>query len=198
MSNVANIIARILEESKQESEAIWQEYQAKTDEIKRQAELSAKASVLEIQKNAEADAAEHKRRGLAVAELEARKRALATRQALIDTAFEETLKALAVLDEGKYAEWIVKTVLEAAETGEETLLVAEKDRPLFTKMLDKLNKSLAESGRKGALKLSHESGAFVGGMVLIGEYTEKNCTFETLLRLEREDIEAEVASILFA
>lgn len=198
MSNVANIIARILEESKQESEAIWQEYQAKTDEIKRQAELSAKASVLEIQKNAEADAAEHKRRGLAVAELEARKRALATRQALIDTAFEETLKALAVLDEGKYAEWIVKTVLEAAETGEETLLVAEKDRPLFTKMLDKLNKSLAESGRKGALKLSPESGAFVGGMVLIGEYTEKNCTFETLLRLEREDIEAEVASILFA
>lgn len=198
MSNVANIIARILEESKQESEAIWQEYQAKTDEIKRQAELNAKASVLEIQKNAEADAAEHKRRGLAVAELEARKRALATRQALIDTAFEETLKALAVLDEGKYAEWIVKTVLEAAETGEETLLVAEKDRPLFTKMLDKLNKSLAESGRKGALKLSPESGAFVGGMVLIGEYTEKNCTFETLLRLEREDIEAEVASILFA
>ena len=36
-----------------------------------------------------------------------------------------------------------------------------------------------------------------GGFVMVDEDVEVNCTFETLVRLEREKLEREVANVLF-
>ena len=36
-----------------------------------------------------------------------------------------------------------------------------------------------------------------GGLVLLGDRVEANCSFETLIRLQRETLAADVAQILF-
>ena len=42
-----------------------------------------------------------------------------------------------------------------------------------------------------------KTGSFAGGVILIGEKTDKNLTFETIIASEREKKQAEIAEKLF-
>jgi V/A-type H+-transporting ATPase subunit E len=63
--------------------------------------------------------------------------------------------------------------------------------------LAEVNDALRAAGKSGNLRLSDETRRFSGGVVLVGKNVELNCTFDSTLKLIRDDIEPEVAAILF-
>lgn len=198
MSSSDIIIKRIEDEAKAEADAILAEAVQKAKAITDSAASETEALVDKIEKEAENQAQETRRRRLAVAEMEARKAALAQKQRIIDEAFDLALQDLAALPEAEIEALVTPMVLEAAEGGEE-LVVPAKDRVLYEKkLLKKLNGAMAKANKPGNLRLSAESGNFVGGVVLASDTVEKNATFEAVLRSVREENQRAIAELLFS
>ena len=74
-------------------------------------------------------------------------------------------------------------VREAEELGAEAILMA--------------NTALCAAGKPGKLTLGSETRPIPGGFILSCGDVELNCAFDTLVRLQREKLEKEVAAILF-
>ena len=55
----------------------------------------------------------------------------------------------------------------------------------------------AALGERGCLTLSEDSRDIKGGLILEGEQVEVNCSFEALVREQREPLAAQVARLLF-
>ena len=70
--------------------------------------------------------------------------------------------------------------------------------PLGVKAATKANEILKKAGKPAALTLSEEARAFQGGLLVCDGDVEVNCTFETLVRLARNEVAGEVTAVLFA
>ncbi len=130
-----------------------------------------------------------------VSRLEAKKIVLAARQEMVSKAFDLALEKLCTLPESEYASLLSKLAAKAAKTGQEQVILSQKDRTRLGKQVVTGANELL--GTKGALKLSEEVRPIKGGLILQGDRIEVNCSFETLVRLQREEMAAQVAQVLF-
>jgi len=90
-------------------------------------------------------------------------------------------------------------LLDAAETGKETVVCALEDAPVFKPaFIEEVNAELTARGKHGHLMLSAEHRPTGGGFYLLGENLEINVTLPTLLKSAREQLEPEVAAVLFS
>lgn len=169
-------------------------------------EALKKAEALVAAKQAEADAEydisveearkageEVVRRRLTVADLEVKKLLLSAKKQAVDEAFEESLKKLLALPKEEYAALVESMIAFAADDGD-VVVISENDKNVLTKaVFDKIS---AKIGRK--LTLSDTFGNFKGGVMLLGKGVDKNLTFESELALLRDEVEPEVAKIMFS
>ena len=82
----------------------------------------------------------------------------------------------------------------AAAAGKEEIIHSAKDnKRVGAQVVEKAN-ALVKGGK---LTLSGETREMDGGLILKDGQVEVNCAFETQLRVLREEMTAEVASILF-
>lgn len=169
-------------------------------------EAVKKAEALVAAKQAEADAEydlsveearkageEVVRRRLTVADLEVKKLLLSAKKQAVDEAFEESLKKLLALPKEEYAALVGSMIASAADDGD-VVVISENDKNVLTKaFFDKIS---AKIGKK--LTLSDTFGSFRGGVMLLGKGVDKNLTFESELALLRDEVEPEVAKIMFS
>lgn len=169
-------------------------------------EALKKAEALVAAKQAEADAEydisveearkageEVVRRRLTVADLEVKKLLLSAKKQAVDEAFEESLKKLLALPKEEYAALVESMIASAADDGD-VVVISENDKNVLTKaVFDKIS---AKIGKK--LTLSDTFGNFKGGVMLLGKGVDKNLTFESELALLRDEVEPEVAKIMFS
>lgn len=193
---------KILQKIRQEAEAeAADSIAAAKEKAEKSAEVilnAARERAAAIGKAAMAEAEEIKRRKMLSAGLEMRKNTLRRKREVLDEAFALALKRLCGLPDERYEALIAKLVIGSAETGTETLCVAQADRARFENGLtDKLNARLAESGKTGGLSLSPVPANIQGGAVISGDRADVNASFEALIRFARENAEREVAAILF-
>ena len=128
----------------------------------------------------------------------AQKRILTTRQKLLDQVYEEALKSLLDLDEDRYRKWLKARVLEVSETGEETLVLNEKDRGrIGEKWLADLNRSLREVNKSGKVTMEFTETEFTAGFILRSEKYEVVLSFREILEGLKGELQSEVAGILF-
>lgn len=173
--------------------------------VKQKAEISttkimddARKKIVAIEEQAKADAEEAVRRQTLIAELEIRRKALDSKREVIIKAFESAETELANLPQEKWEKLISDIVLKCSETGEEKICVPKKDFDKYKNgMLEKLNKALVEQGKKGALTLCEEPAKFNGGILLIGENSDFDGSFEMILKEIKTKSERNVAEILF-
>lgn len=192
------IILKIREEAAQEVATMLAAAKKKAAASGAKITNAAKAKVEEINNQAIADADEAARRQVLIAELEARKNALDSKRKVIEEAFAKAEKELVQLSQDKWESLIIKTVLAASETGKEKLCVPTADVEKYKKsMLAKLNAALVAAGKKGELTLAEEPAKFAGGVMLIGEHSDFDGSFSTILREVRMKYEREVAEMLF-
>ncbi|WP_312942833.1 V-type ATP synthase subunit E family protein [Oscillibacter sp.] len=175
-------IDRVLVEAKAETEKITEKYRAQAD--REAAEAAAKN---------EKTAAEREERLVSVAQMEARKDLLAAKQSQVEAAFDLALKTLRDMPEDRYIAVAADLLVRAAGEGGGEVVFSPADREKIGQAaVDEANRRL-----NGKLTLSDETRPLKGGFILVDGSVEANCTFDTLVRLQKGEMAGEVAAVLF-
>ena len=227
MNGIDKIIGRISGDAQAEIDAILAQANAEAADITAQYEAQGKAEADAILARGEKAAAERGERMASVAQLECRTANLAAKPEVLDKAFEAAKQKLLALPQDQYIALLADLAVQASSTGREQLIFSPADRARVGKAVvmaanEKLAKAVAPQlpdevtdTRAGAilnkvvtgasavlngtamLTLSEETRPMEGGFILSSGYTEVNCTFGTLIRLQRDTLAAEVAKVLF-
>ncbi len=195
MNGIEKIIDRISGDAQAEIDAILAQANAEAAKITARYEAQAKAEADEIVKRGAAAAAEREERLVSMAQMEGRKAELAAKQEVIEEAFQLALNKLLALPGERYVELLAELAAKASATGKETLIFSAKDRDTVGKQV------VAAANAKiagGALTLSRDTRSLNGGFVLSDGAVEVNCSFDTLVRLQKAEITGDVSRALFA
>lgn len=195
MNGIEKIIDRISGDAQAEIDAVLAQARDEAAEITAKYEAQARAEADEILKRGAAAAAEREERLASMAQMEGRKAELAAKQEVIEEAFALALSKLQALPEDKYVELLAGLAAKASATGKEKLIFSAKDRDTVGKKVVDAASALVAGG---AFVLSDETRAINGGFVLSDGAVEVNCSFETLVRLQKAEITGEVSRVLFA
>jgi V/A-type H+-transporting ATPase subunit E len=199
MNGIDKITGKIMEDTRQEIEKILANAQAEAKSIADS--YAAKAENLRCNMtNAGDDQAEEiVRRAKSAAELDARQQLLASKQKMIQQAFDKALEHLLNLPDQEYVSLLGHLAAQASNTGSEIVLLSPKDQQRFgEQVIQAANQQLIASGKTGALTLSTETRPIIGGLLLKAGDIEVNCTLDSIVGLSRDDLALEVAAALFA
>ena len=227
MNGIEKITARIAEDGKAENDALLAEARSQAAEITAKYQAQAKAEAEEILDQGRKNAQERERHLDSMAQMECRKAVLAAKQDVIEEAFQAAHKKLLELPTEKYVALLADLAVKASTTGKEKLIFSPSHRAQVGKaVVVAANKKLAEavaptlpgevtSSKAGAildkvvtgasavlngtamLTLAEETRPMDGGFILSDGAVEVNCTFDTLIRLQRGALAGEVAKVLF-
>ena len=227
MDGIEKITAKIIQDSEAEVTRILEETERKARSIGEEAQAQADREREEILARGRRTAGERLERLKSAAQMERRKLELAAKQEVLAEAFDLALEQLCALPEQEYAALLTKLALEATSTGREQLIFSPQDRSRVGKqvvvaanealvkgVVPELPEAITESkvgaflGKvvnttaamvtgTGLLTLSEETRPIRGGFIMVDGDIEVNCAFETLVRLQREKLEKEVAGVLF-
>lgn len=227
MEGIEKITAKIIQDSEAEVTRILEETERKARSIGEEAQAQADREREEILARGRRTAGERLERLKSAAQMERRKLELAAKQEVLAEAFDLALEQLCALPEQEYVALLTKLALEATSTGREQLIFSPQDRSRVGKqvvvaanealvkgVVPELPEAITESkvgaflGKvvnttaamvtgTGLLTLSEETRPIRGGFIMVDGDIEVNCAFETLVRLQREKLEKEVAGVLF-
>lgn len=200
MAGAEKIVERILADARQHAAAIKAEAEEKAAGIIEKARSEAEKSRRRILDKARATAEERRRRILTIAELEGRKAVLAAKEALLEEAFATALKNLRELDTPSYQQVIRSLLLRSVRTGSEEVVISPEDQDRLTpEFITSVNQEIRLRTRGKGLTLASERRPLGGGgFVLRSGGVEINNSFAALLAMQREELEPEVAAVLFA
>ena len=194
MNGIDKITGRISEDAQREIDAIQAQAAQQAGEITARYQAQAQRESGEIVERGRRNADERVERLASVAQLEARKMELAAKQEMIAKAFDQALEQLLELPEGEYVALLASLAAKASVTGKETVILSQKDRTRYGKqVVTQANEKLGGAH----LTLSEQSRPIKGGLILADGDVEVNCTFETLVRLQKGALEQQVAQVLF-
>lgn len=198
MNGIEKITERIAVDSDQEIKALLENAKKQAAEIAASYDALAESQYSEIVAKGKADAADRVERLKGVAQLEARKLHLQTKQELLEEAFSLALSKLMELPQEEYVSLLAKLAANGSATGTEALILSTTDRPRYGKqVVVAANALLEQAGKTAKLTLSEESREFRGGLYIQDGNIENNCTFPTIIRMLREQMAGEVATLLF-
>jgi len=195
MNGIEKITGRISADAQQEIDQISAAAEAEAREITARYEAQSKREYDEILARGKVRAQEREERLASVARLEAKKLVLAAKQEMLDKAFEYAHNELLELPEQDYVKLLSGLAAAASRSGREQVILSQKDRTRFGKQV--VTAANEKLGPNASLTLSEESRPVKGGLILSDGKVEVNCTFETLIRLQKGKIAGEVAKILF-
>ncbi len=226
MEGIEKITAKIAQDAQAEISRLMAEADEKVGAIQAEARAQAQREAAEIEARGRSAADERLERLSSASQMERRKLELAAKQEVLGEAFALALEKLCTLPEKEYISLLAKLALEASSSGKEQLIFSKKDRATVGKQVvmaanDALVKERAPSlpeevakSKVGAfvdklvhnttavvtgtgLTLSEETRDIKGGFIMVDGDVEINCAFETLVRLQREQMEKKVADALF-
>ena len=226
MEGIEKITAKIAQDAQAEISKLAAETDQKVQAIRDNAAAQAQQEGNEIVERGRNAAGERLERLKSASQMERRKLELAAKQEVLGEAFALALEKLCTLPEKEYIALLTKLALEASSSGKEQLIFSQKDRARVGKQVvmaanETLVKERAPSlpeevtkSKVGAFvdKLVHNTTAVVtgtgltlseetrdirGGFIMVDGDVEINCAFETLVRLQREQVEKQVADALF-
>ena len=227
MNGIEKITAKIAADAEADVKKLQAETEQKIDALRAQTAAQAAQEKQAILARGEKAAAERLERLESAAQMEQRKLALAAKQEVVGEAFEMAVEKLCNLPDKELIALLTELAVEASTTGREALIFSVKDRARIGKQVviaanellvkkaapglpdsyadnkvgaflgKVVNTTAAVVTGTGQMTLSEQTRPMRGGFIMADEDVEVNCTFETLVRMEREKLEREVANILF-
>ncbi len=193
MSNVKNITSKILKDAEAGKENILAVAAEEKDKIISKKVNSANEIAQEILDKAEVEAKSKKERVMSSAKLKVRNNKLAAKQEIIDEVFEKSIDKLTKLSKKEFLSFVENTILSMNLTGKHTLILNEAGLKSVTPaFIERLNKKI-----DAQITLSETKGNFKGGFILENNGIEINSTYEALVSSLRDELEFEVAKVLF-
>jgi V/A-type H+/Na+-transporting ATPase subunit E len=198
MAGAEALISRIVQETEEQEREIKAKAEQEAAKILEKAKSEAKEVAASIEAKAKAKAEENRRRAFTMAELESRKETLTEKQRQIDNAFAGAVQKISSIDAEDYHKIVIKMLVESVETGEEIVYISPRDKDRLTEeFIAKANEALKKLGKKGELSLAVDSVDFGGGIILKSEEYTLNNSFNSIIKMQRDELEPEVAEILF-
>lgn len=198
MEGIEKITARIIEDAEREIAAMQQETEEEVNTLLAQAQTEAEQESMELLVRGRRAAEERRERLSSSADMECRKLELAAKQELLQQSFDAALEELCALPQERYVTLLSALAVEASSSGRERMILSARDADrLGEEIVKAANAALQKAGRRGELTLSQETRPIPGGFILAEGDVELNCAFDTLIQLQREKLEKEVAAILF-
>ena len=227
MNGIEKITGQIAVDAQKEIDALLQQARDQAAQTAAGYEAQAASQSQAILERGEQEARRRKERLIDGARMEGRRAVLQTKQELVGRAFDLALEKLTGLPEEGYIALLARLAAAAARTGREQVILSQKDRSRYGKqvvtqanellarevapklpeeltasragaVLDKVvARSTAVLAGTGMLTLSEETRPMAGGLILRDGRVETNCSFEALIHLQREDLAAQVAKVLF-
>ena len=196
--SLEKILERIERDAQDEVNRIKSRASAAVDGILEKARAEAEALKAQILEDGRNEAEQREERILSTARLDFRKALLAEKQNAIDVAFQQAVQVLIDMKDAEYRKIMQDMILPNVQTGNEEIILSERDKTRFGKKLIKdINRRLSESGKKGNLTISQDTYDMLGGFVLRRGRIELNSSFESLFKSSRDDLESEVSKVLF-
>ncbi|MDU7454177.1 MULTISPECIES: V-type ATP synthase subunit E [Clostridium] len=194
MSNVKNITSKILKDAEAGKENILATAEEEKNKILSKKISSANEIAQEILEKAEVEAKSKKERVISSAKLKVRNNKLAAKQEIIDEVFEKSIDKLTELSKEEFLNFVKNTISTMNLTGKQTLILNETGLKFVdVAFIEELNSKV-----KAQITLSEKAGNFKGGFILENEGIEINSTFEALVSSLRDELEFEVAQVLFS
>ncbi|MDR1193860.1 MAG: hypothetical protein LBK98_06835 [Peptococcaceae bacterium] len=199
MNGIDAIAGKITGDAQREAESILAAARDEARAIGEKYEAQARVEAEKIKIAGEEQAKEIRRRAAFAAEQDAKRQLLGAKQRLIAQAFDGALAKLLALPENEYVSLLARLAAQAADRGDEEIVMSPKEKETRGRQVtEEANRLLAKAGKRAGLKLSSESRAFAGGLVLKAGDVEVNCALDTILRLSKDDLALDVAAALFA
>lgn len=199
MNGIEKIKARIEADAKAEAEAILAQAAGECKAIRAEYEEKAKDEYWRVVQAGVREAEQRVQRLERTAKLEAKKSILSMKQEVVSEAFELARKKLLSLPEDEYISFLARQCAKAAFTGQEEILMNERERArLGARVVKAANELLRKRGLPAQLTLGDETRPISGGLFLKQGDIEVNCTVDTLLDLSRGELASQVAEVLFS
>lgn len=195
MNGIEKITAHIQQDCQAEIDNLLAQARAKAAEITTSYQAKADAQAAEILAQGKKTADEQGSRLASVTQLECRKAVLCAKQEVIEEAFQRAKKKLLALAQEDYISLLANLAARASTSGREKLILSPADRARVGKAV--VLAANAKLGAAAKLTLSEESRPMDGGFILSDGALEVNCTFDTLIRLQRETLAGAVSKVLF-
>lgn len=194
MNGIEKITARIEQEAQSEIDRILEDARTKAGEIAAKYQIQADSERNELSARNEKNAAEREERLVSVAQMESRKVILAAKQEMVEKAYQRAGEKLRNMSQQDYVEVLAKLLVRASSTKKEEVVFSAKDAgEVGAKAVQKANELLKD----GTLTVSKEHREISGGFILKNGNIEVNCTFDTLVRLQKAETAGAVVNKLF-
>lgn len=199
MSNLNNLTSKILEDAKAKSEEIIKAAEQEAAVIVDKKLSEAREIEKDYFEKANREAVTKKERMLSGVELKVRNEKLAAKQFVVEKVFSTAIDKLNNLSADELMNFIKDTIGSMDIYGDEKLIVSAQYRDkIDAAFLNDLNLSLKLKGKNGNITLSNMEGSFKGGFILEKNGIEINSIFEALVQSMRDELEYEVAKVLFS
>jgi V/A-type H+-transporting ATPase subunit E len=198
MKGTEKIIAHIRDEAEAQSAAILAQAEQQCAAIRAEFEDKARERYRELIRGGEKSCEDRVDSMDRIARMEAKKGLLTLKQEMVSRAFALACEKLTALPEKDYLALLARLAAEASVSGDEEIVLNARDRKaLGEKAVKAANARLKAEGKTAALTLSEAEGDFAGGLLLRRGSIETNCTAELLVELQRGEMSAELAGVLF-
>lgn len=186
-SNQQKIIDRIASDARAEADAIIQEAQKEANEMIQAAEEKARKELAKYHELSQAEAQKAAAKEISGAHMNAKKNILSVKQEVLSETIRAAEQKLMSLPDDEYQK-LIGDMLDSAEDGEDCLIIVSQNDK---KRLENL---ISSKGRK----LADETKELSGGFIVKKGDIEYNYSFESIVTVEREEMEKIAAEILFS
>lgn len=193
MNGIEKITRLIEEESQAEIDRILGDAREEAAQITARYQAQAGAEAAELAAKNEKAAAEREERLVSAAQMEARKVQLAAKQEMVEKTYARALEKLCAMPDEQYVAVLADLLVQASSSGQEEAVFSKEARERVGKAA--VEKANAASGKH--LVLAEETRPIGGGFILKDKNVEVNCTFDTLVRLQKAETAGAVAKQLF-
>lgn len=193
MSNIKNITSKILKDAEARKENILAAAEEEKSKILSKKVSSANEIAQEILDKAEVEAKSKKERVISSAKLKVRNNKLAAKQEIINEVFEKSIDELRKLSKEDFLNFVKNTISSMNLSGKQNLILNEEGLKFVdAAFIEELNKKV-----DAQIILSETPGSFKGGFILENNGIQINSTYEALVSSLRDELEFEVAKVLF-
>ena len=198
MAGIEKLKDRIIKDGEDKAKQIKDDTDLKAQDIIKKAEEKAQTMIEDAKAKGLKMSGNRKDRIISNVKLEARNMKLSQKQKTIDEIFRKAVDFIKSMERDEYASFLEKLLLNNIETGEEEIVFSKNDiERLGPNFVERLNQKLLSEGKEGSLKLKDETRDIESGAVLINGKVEIDCSIVSQLRAIRDDLEGELADLLF-
>ena len=187
------IIDKILAEGRSKADAIIADARQKAEQILADARMRAEEEKQKRIKEANEKFEDTRRRQIALAKLEARKRILRVRCDLIDEAFSKASDAIGKIPVDSQRKLVENLLGDFKPDSPCEVIVHNPDSDKYTLLLS----TIWGAAFTKFCRITPEKIAIGGGFILRTRNIEYDCTYKRLIIEKREALELEVAKMLF-